>query len=234
MNIDEKITPGTVTLVGFGPGDPDLLTVKAVKKLETADIIFHDALIDPDYLQNFTAEKVDVGKRCGHHRAEQNEINQLMLEAALQGKTVVRLKGGDPMIFAHANEEIVFLEERGIHTEVVPGITTASAMAASLKVSLTHRGMSSSVALINGHSQVPQVSDAGTLVYYMGAAHLQQIARNLLDIGWQPATPVILVSNVSRKDEQRFVSQLGTLADKVEDYPTPLIALIGEVGSFVR
>ena len=224
----QQQAPG-VTLVGFGPGDPELLTVKAIKALQQADIIFHDDLVDKSFLKTFPAELVYVGKRSGHHSAEQHEINLLLLEAALKGKRVVRLKGGDPMLFAHAQEEICYLENRGIEVTVVPGITTASALAARAKVSLTERGVSQSVALINGHANRPLTPDAETLVYYMGASKLQQIAQTLIARGKRPGTPVLLASNLSTAHEQFFHTTLADLANKEPNYPTPLIALVGEV-----
>ena len=247
---------GTVSLVGFGPGDPELLTVKAAKVIENADIIFYDDLIDASYLEDKKAEKVYVGKRAGYHHKEQGDINRLLLDAARAGKQVVRLKGGDPMIFAHGSEEIEYLESNLIQVNVIPGITTASALAASQKISLTHRDFSSSVALVSGHTQHPVTPDAETLVYYMGAKQLQAIATQLIDEGWAFNTPVLLTYNVSRKDEQTFETTLWELrngealsiktnahiletSDKeasaesiaLADLPTPLIALIGYVAS---
>ena len=247
---------GIVSLVGFGPGDPDLLTIKAAKAIEQADIIFYDDLIDPSYLEDKKAEKVYVGKRAGYHHKEQGDINRLLLDAARAGKQVVRLKGGDPMIFAHGSEEIEYLESNLIKVNVIPGITTASALAASQKISLTHRDFSSSVALVSGHTPQPVTPDAETLVYYMGAKQLQTIATKLVDEGWAMNTPVLLTYNVSREDEQTFETTLWELRngtslriktnahhletsnhdDSAEsialaDLPTPLIALIGYVAS---
>lgn len=247
---------GTVSLVGFGPGDPDLLTIKAAKAIEQADIIFYDDLIDASYLEDKKAEKVYVGKRAGYHHKEQADINRLLLNAAREGKNVVRLKGGDPMIFAHGSEEIEYLESNLIHVNVIPGITTASALAASQKISLTHRDFSSSVALVSGHTQQPVTPNAETLVYYMGAKQLKAIASKLIDEGWAMNTPVLLTYNVSREDEQTFETTLWTLrngealkvktnahvfeaSDKEDssesialaDLPTPLIALIGYVAA---
>ena len=252
---------GTVSLVGFGPGDPDLLTIKAAKAIEQADIIFYDDLIDASYLEDKKGEKVYVGKRAGYHHKEQGDINRLLLNAAREGKQVVRLKGGDPMIFAHGSEEIEYLEGNLIQVNVIPGITTASALAASQKISLTHRDFSSSVALVSGHTQHPVTPDAETLVYYMGAKQLQAIATQLIDEGWAMNTPVLLTYNVSRADEQTFETTLWALrngealkvktnthvleisdketSDKeasaesiaLADLPTPLIALIGYVAS---
>lgn len=222
---------GSVSLVGFGPGDPDLLTIKAAKAIDAADIIFYDDLIDDSYLADKKAEKIYVGKRAGYHHKEQAEINRLLLEAAREGKNVVRLKGGDPMIFAHGSEEIEYLESNLIKVNVIPGITTASALAASQKISLTHRDFSSSVALVSGHTPQPVTPDAETLVYYMGAKQLQAIATQLIDKeGWAFNTPVLLTYNVSRPDEQTFETTLWNLRNgEMQNLPTPLIALIGYV-----
>lgn len=222
---------GSVSLVGFGPGDPDLLTIKAAKAIDAADIIFYDDLIDDSYLADKKAEKIYVGKRAGYHHKEQTEINRLLLDAAREGKNVVRLKGGDPMIFAHGSEEIEYLESNLIKVNVIPGITTASALAASQKISLTHRDFSSSVALVSGHTPQPVTPDAETLVYYMGAKQLQAIATQLIDKeGWAFNTPVLLTYNVSRPDEQTFETTLWNLRNgEMQNLPTPLIALIGYV-----
>ena len=222
---------GSVSLVGFGPGDPDLLTIKAAKAIDAADIIFYDDLIDDSFLADKKAEKIYVGKRAGYHHKEQEDINRLLLEAAREGKNVVRLKGGDPMIFAHGSEEIEYLESNLIKVNVIPGITTASALAASQKISLTHRDFSSSVALVSGHTPQPVTPDAETLVYYMGAKQLQTIATQLIDKeGWAFNTPVLLTYNVSRPDEQTFETTLWNLRNgEMQNLPTPLIALIGNV-----
>lgn len=222
---------GSVSLVGFGPGAPDLLTIKAAKAIDAADIIFYDDLIDDSYLADKKAEKIYVGKRAGYHHKEQADINRLLLEAAREGKNAVRLKGGDPMIFAHGSEEIEYLESNLIKVNVIPGITTASALAASQKISLTHRDFSSSVALVSGHTPQPVTPDAETLVYYMGAKQLQTIATQLIDKeGWAFNTPVLLTYNVSRPDEQTFETTLWNLRNgEMQNLPTPLIALIGYV-----
>lgn len=222
---------GTVSLVGFGPGDPDLLTIKAAKAIDAADIIFYDDLIDDSYLADKKAEKIYVGKRAGYHHKEQADINRLLLEAAREGKNVVRLKGGDPMIFAHGSEEIEYLESNLIKVNVIPGITTASALGASQKISLTHRDFSSSVALVSGHTPQPVTPDAETLMYYMGAKQLQTIATQLIDKeGWAFNTPVLLTYNVSRPDEQTFETTLWNLRNGEKlNLPPPLIALIGYV-----
>lgn len=218
---------GKVTLVGFGPGDPELLTVKAVKALQQADVIFYDDLIGKDYLETLTAEKIYVGKRSGKHHAEQSDINRLLLKAAREGKEVVRLKGGDPMVFGHAGEEIEYLQSNLVSVSVIPGITTASALAATTKVSLTQRGISSSVSLVNGHADSPIVPDTDTIIYYMGGSRLSHIQASLKAAGWADTTPVLLVHNVSLPDEQTFETTVGQLGSA--SYPTPVIALVGDV-----
>lgn len=220
---------GAVTLVGFGPGDPDLLTVKAVKALRQADVIFYDALIDQRFLQEFKAEKVFVGKRSGRHHVEQNEINRLMLAASREGKRTVRLKGGDPMLFGHAGEEIEYLQSNLVEVSVVPGITAASALAASAKVSLTYRGISSGVAFLNGHSATPAIADTETAVYYMGGSNLQRIGQSLQEGGWPSSAPVLLAHNLSMDDEQLFETTVGQLG--TQTYPTPLLVMAGDVTS---
>ncbi|MBP5134470.1 MAG: uroporphyrinogen-III C-methyltransferase, partial [Paludibacteraceae bacterium] len=224
-----------VVLAGFGPGDPELLTVKAVKALRQADIIFYDDLIGKQYLDTLTAEKIYVGKRNGLHHTEQDSINRLLLDAARKGKEVVRLKGGDPMIFAHGGEEIEFLQSNLVDVKVIPGITTASALAASTKVSLTHRDISSGVSFVNGHAAYPIVPNTETIVYYMGGKSIGRIGQSLHAEGWPTATPVLLVHNVSLPDEQTFETTVGQLAEgNATDYPTPVIALVGDVARLRR
>ncbi|MBQ7419354.1 MAG: uroporphyrinogen-III C-methyltransferase [Prevotella sp.] len=224
------LQPGTVTLVGFGPGAPDLLTIRGERALRQADIIFYDDLTNLDYLNSLAAEKVYVGKRSGRHHTEQDEINGLLLDAAEQRKRVVRLKGGDPMIFAHGGEEIRYLEQHNIPVDVIPGVTTATALAASTKVSLTLRGVSQSVAIVNGHSSNPIVPDTDTLVYYMGGARLSEIRQRLIAQGWREDTPVLAVHNVSLPSEQVFDTTIGQLGN--ETYPTPVIILVGDVAAY--
>lgn len=220
---------GKVTLVGFGPGDPELLTVKAVKVLQRADVIFYDDLIGKQYLDTLSAEKVYVGKRSGLHHAEQDEINRLLLQAAREGKDVVRLKGGDPMVFAHAGEEIEYLQSNLVSVSVIPGITTVSALAASAKISLTQRNISSSIALVNGHSTNPIIPSTDTIVYYMGGSRVTQIGKALLSEGWAATTPVLLVHNVSLPDELTFETTIGELSTATSQLPTPVIMLVGDV-----
>jgi uroporphyrin-III C-methyltransferase len=219
-----------VWLVGFGPGDPELLTIKGYKLLKKADIIFYDDLINKEFLLKFHSEKVYVGKRRGKHSIEQGEINELLYEAAISGKKVIRLKGGDPMIFAHGGEEIDYLERRHIEVGVVPGITAALAAAAFTHVPLTHRGIASSVSFITGHANREiHVPLSGTLVYYMGASNLRTIAEEVVKKGWPADTPVLLVYNVSGKDQAEHYTTLQKTIDQPTQYKTPLIIVIGEV-----
>lgn len=221
---------GKVWLVGFGPGDPNLLTIKGQKILKTADIIFYDDLVNKEFLTKLKARKVYVGKRKGNHHVEQAEINRQLYKAAISGNTVVRLKGGDPMLFAHGGEEIEYLKRHLVEVEVVPGITASLAAAAFTHIPLTHRGIASSVTFITGHSANNiHVPSTGTLVYYMGASNICNIAKEVIKKGWQPDTPVLLVYNVTGNDQQHFYTTLQKVLNEPDDCKTPLIIIIGDV-----
>ena len=223
---------GKITLVGFGPGNPELLTLGGDKALSQSDIIFHDDLLDKDYLQKYAAEKVYVGKRKGIHRVEQAEINRLILDAAKSGKQVVRLKGGDPMIFAHGGEEVEYLERNFVEVEVIPGVSAGIALASLLKIPITHRGISSSVAFISGHSEHVHLPDTDTLIIYMGGSNIQAIARKAIEQGRNPEIPVMMVYNLSLPDQQEFFFTLEELTLTDQKFPTPIIIIIGEVVAF--
>lgn len=238
---------GRVLLVGAGPGDPELLTMKAVRALKAADVILHDGLMGDGVLDcaRREAEIVSVAKARGRHSKTQAEINALIVAYAHAGKTVVRLKGGDPLIFGRGGEEIDILRASGIPVEVIPGITAATAAAASLQIPLTHRDISRSVTFISGHAagdgaaefdQVDFTALAGcnaTLAVYMGLATSGALARKLIDSGWSPATPVIAIARVSQPGERRIATTL----DVLESHPTglglsgPALLVIGEVAS---
>lgn len=223
---------GDVAIVGFGPGDPELLTIKAVKALNGADVIIYDDLIDKDYLMNFQARKVYVGKRSGRHSAEQAEINSAMLREAREGRRVVRLKGGDPAIFAHTGEEVEYLRRNLVSVSVVPGVSAASAMVAEVGMGLTHRGVSSSVAFVNGHSETLSTADADTLVYYMGGSRLPSIARQLIGRGKPSDTPVLIVSNVGNARRQEYETTLERLSEGDSgQLPTPVICMVGDAAA---
>lgn len=222
---------GPVTLVGFGPGNPDLLTLAGDKALADADIIFHDDLIDIAFLDRYPAEKVFVGKRKNKHSFEQKSINRLLLDTAKEGRKVVRLKGGDPMVFAHGGEEVAYLQSNFVPVHVIPGVSSGIAVSSLSKIPLTHREIASSVAFFTGHSANVEIPQADTLVCYMGGANISAISERLLARGWEAKTPVLLAYNVSRPDEREFFSTLGALSQSSEQYPTPVIIVIGEVVS---
>jgi uroporphyrin-III C-methyltransferase len=211
---------GTVYLVGAGPGAADLLTLRAARVLERAGIVFHDALVPQEILDLApTAEKVSVGKRCGRHSAAQGFINKRLSDAARKHAVVVRLKGGDPMLFGRAHEEIAHLRERGIRVEVVPGVTAALAASASLGLSLTRRGLSRSVVFVTPragdgepvNAWVEAVLSADTAGIYMGAGLASEISAALVAAGLSPGTPVAVVENASLASERHDFGTLGDL-----------------------
>jgi len=220
---------GKVTLVGFGPGNPDLLTIAGEKALQQADIIYYDDLTDHDFLKRYKTEHVYVGKRKDKHRFTQDDIQRMLLDAARSGKSVVRLKGGDPMVFAHGGEEVIYLQSNYVETEVIPGISTGIAVASLTGIPLTHRGLSSSVAFISGHAADVQLPDTDTVVIYMGGSNIRQIAQNTINQGKKPETEVMLAYNVSRSDQQIFFSTLAELSQEEHSYPTPLVIVVGDV-----
>lgn len=239
----EAFVPGTVWLVGAGPGDPDLLTRKAEQLLRQADIVFYDALVGEDVLDLAPqAELVSVGKRSGRHSKDQGTIDELIVAAALAGLRVLRLKGGDPSIFGRSAEELAACAAYGVPVQICPGITAASAAAASGLTSLTLRGEARQLTFLTAHARADETlnldwarlatSDA-TLGIYMGRAAAPEIARSLIAAGRDPATPVMVAVNVSRPDERLLRGRLDALSFLVrtigQDDPTLL--LIGEAVS---
>ena len=238
-------TLGKVYLVGAGPGAADLITVRGAKLLEQADIVFHDALVEPEMLELCKqAVKVPVGKRCGKLSSAQHFINKRLVDAAQQYKIIVRLKGGDPMLFGRADEEIQALKNVGIAVDVVPGITAALAGAASIQQSLTLRGISRSVAFITlaqatesgSEEQTQPMSNpsADTLVYYMGRKDAAKIAQQLIEKSPDKTsnTPVQILEAVSTPRERHWSSTLGELAlgkaDPWFDSSSPALIMVGE------
>jgi len=246
---------GKVYLVGAGPGAADLITVRGAKLLAQADIVFHDALVEPEMLALAPqAIKEAVGKRCGKLSSTQHFINKRLVDAARKYQTVVRLKGGDPMMFGRADEEIQALKDAQIAVEVVPGITAALAGAASIQKSLTLRGVSRSVAFITLAQGVdvsteqsianlphpnlpipnPPISNpsADTLIYYMGRKDAAHIAQQLIDTHLKPTTPVHILEAVSTLRERHWVSTLGQLAagnaDAWFESSSPALIMVGE------
>jgi len=225
--------PGKVWLVGAGPGAADLLTLRAAKLLADADVVLHDALIVEEVLALASrAKRIPVGKRCGRHSTAQRFINQQLVHAARTHAVVVRLKGGDPMLFGRAQEEMDALAEAGIDYEVVPGITAASAACAQLRVSLTRRGLSRSVALLtpragageNPSQAVRANADIPTLALYMASHESMAIAHELLACGRAPETPVAIIENASLPSSRECLTTLAGLAAR------PVSELLGTDG----
>jgi uroporphyrin-III C-methyltransferase len=232
---------GSVWLVGAGPGDPELLTRKAERLIHAADVIFYDALVGPGILElaSRSARLVYVGKRSGRHSKDQVSIDRLIVEAALAGERVVRLKGGDPSIFGRASEELEACRAVGVPVQVCPGITAASAAAASLGASLTLRGTARKLTFVTAHARAGEVLDldwtaladpSATLAIHMGKAAASEISAQLIQAGLPAETPVALVENASRQDERQLRTRLDLLplaaASALGDGPALL--LIGE------
>ncbi|HTA66020.1 MAG TPA: siroheme synthase CysG [Xanthomonadaceae bacterium] len=242
----QSAASGSVALVGAGPGDPGLLTLRALRLLNQADVVLHDHLVSDGVLAlaRRDADFVDVGKQAGDHRTSQQRIHALMLEHARAGKRVVRLKGGDPFVFGRGGEELEFLQAHGIAFEVVPGITAALACAAYAGIPLTHRDHAQSVRFVTAHCRESLdgldwralAQERQTLAVYMGVAGLDRLRARLLAHGRDAATPFALIENGSRP-EQRVV--LGTLADlperaREEAVSSPALLILGEVAALAE
>ena len=231
---------GSVWLVGAGPGDVELLTLKAARLIAAAEIVFYDALVGPDILALAThAELVPVGKRAGRHSKDQDAINGLLVEAALLGKRVVRLKGGDPAIFARSAEEMEACARAGIPACICPGITTASAAAASAGLSLSLRGLARRVQFVTAHARAGEALDldwaalahaGSTLAFYMGRGAAREISENLAAAGLPGNTPVLIACDVSLPTEQHLSTRLDLLPLAVRSIAgnRPTLLLIGE------
>jgi uroporphyrin-III C-methyltransferase len=237
--VSSSAEPGVVYLVGAGPGDPELLTLRALRLLQTADVILPDDLVSEDVLglASPSAFIVPVGKRCGQPRITQAEIHELMREHAVAGRSVVRLKSGDPLVFGRAGEEIDALTGANIPFEIVPGITTAFAVAAELKTPLTDRSSASKLIFATAHHAKDRLeltpkwqgafpADA-TLVVYMPGRHFRQLAEELMSSGVAPETPCVAVSQASTPTEQVHRTTLKQIEDEAIG-PAPVILLIGQ------
>lgn len=236
---DSPAMTGEVYLVGAGPGDPDLLTVRALRLLQAADCIVHDRLIGPEILDlaRDGAECHYVGKARDNHSRSQQQINDLMLERARDGQRVLRLKGGDPLIFGRGGEEIEFLQAAGVQVHVVPGITAASGCAAYAGIPLTHRELAHSCVFLTGHFSDEstdldwhKLTQPGqTLVFYMGVYNLRVICARLLTYGMPPDTPVAVVQNGSLPEQSVTTSSLGALHDQPRlDHSSPGLVIVGD------
>ena len=240
------VATGGVALVGAGPGDPDLLTVRALRVLQAADVVVHDRLIGAGILDLATSEalRIDVGKSKGRHTLSQAEINELLAAHAQAGLRVVRLKGGDPFVFGRGGEELGYLRSRGIPVEVVPGVTAAAGCAAAAGLPLTHRDLSAAVTFVSGHAKdgAPDLDwpvlarGRQTLVVYMGLSTAGAIARRLIAHGMQPATPAAVIENGTLPAQRVVSGTVATLerliaANRIE---SPALIVIGAVAGLAE
>ena len=230
---------GSVWLVGAGPGDPELLTLKAFRVLATADVVVHDGLVSDEILDLAPAgaRRISVAKRKSRHSYAQGEINRMLVAFALEGLTVIRLKGGDPFIFGRGGEELEACREAGVACHVVPGVTAALASAASAGAPLTHRGAAQAVTFVTGHAATGETPDLDweslakpnhTVVIYMGVSTAGGIAARLMDAGRAGSTPALIVENASRADERRVVTDLTGLAEAAANVSGPALLIVGE------
>jgi uroporphyrin-III C-methyltransferase len=237
----DDFAPGTVWLVGAGPGDPEYLTMKAVRLIERADIVFYDALVGPEILNLIPAgtERVPVGKRSGRHSQDQRTIDAMLVAAATAGRRVVRLKGGDPSLFGRSNEEMEALRTARCAVHVCPGVTAASAAAASAGVSLSLRGVAREVRFVTAHSRRGAALDldwhdlaraGATLAFYMGRDAASEISRQLIANGMPGGTPVLIACNVSLPHEMILSTRLDLLglATRALAATAPTLILVGE------
>ena len=235
---------GKVFLIGAGPGDPELLTLRALRMLQQADVVVYDRLVSDDILALHAdaAQLIPVGKAPKCHTVPQDRINEILLEQARAGHNVARLKGGDPMVFGRGSEEAAYLIARGVAVEYAPGITAAQGASSSTGVPLTHRGLATSVQFVTGHRQADKVLDLdwkrladpdSTVVIYMGVANIGQIAMGLMTENLPGSTPVLAVSNATTPDECRLLSRLDRIATdaRTAALRAPTLFIIGTVVS---
>jgi uroporphyrin-III C-methyltransferase len=230
---------GRVYLIGAGPGDPDLLTVKAARLLERATIILHDSLVSREVLQRIAsgAEIIDVGKRCGHKLLTQDEINALLVSYAASHEIVIRLKGGDPLIFGRAAEEVEALRNAGVEFEVIPGITAALGAAAAAGISLTDRRAASQVVITTFSRGIDAnamdwgtVTSATTLVLYMPGADYAEVAQRLRDAGLPEDLPCVIVSNATAAQQRIRWTSVAALS-REDRLPAPALLIVGRVAA---
>lgn len=229
---------GEVWLVGAGPGDPDLLTFRAFNALRAADVVVHDGLVSDEILDlaPSRARRINVAKRKSRHILPQDDINQLLVGLALEGLTVVRLKGGDPFLFGRGGEELAACRAAGVECHVVPGVTAALAASAGAGAPLTHRGSAQAVTFVTGHAAhgEPDLDWAAlarpnqTVVVYMGVSTAPLISKRLVAAGRQPSTPALIVENASRADERRILTTLSDLAEAAAAVRGPALLMVGE------
>ena len=233
---------GKVYLIGAGPGDPELLTVRAMRLLQSAEVVVHDRLVSPEIMALVppTARRISVGTSAGFHSVPQDQINELLVRLAREGHTVLRLKGGDPLIFGRGSEEAEELAAAGISYSYVPGITAAQGAAASTGVPLTHRGLATGVRYVTGHRARDEVLDLDwasladpdtTLVVYMGAQNMAEIAARLIAAGMPVDLPVLAVAHATTPREARMLSNLTQIGADLARAPmeAPVLFMIGRV-----
>jgi len=243
LDADEMALPGRVSLVGVGPGEPELVTLRALERIQSADVIVHDGLVDARILDygRRDAELIDVSKRPGNCRVSQGEIHRILVEQARAGRRVVRLKGGDPMIFGRGGEELAWLRAHDVDYDVVPAVTAAAACAAYAGLPLTQRGMAQSVRLITAHCErsidcldwPALAADYQTLAFYMAVSRLGVTESRLIAHGRSPDTPVALVENGTRADQRVAVGRLGELEALADAHAikAPAMLFVGEVAA---
>ncbi|MBU2918209.1 uroporphyrinogen-III C-methyltransferase [Psychrosphaera sp. F3M07] len=232
---------GQVFLVGSGPGDAELLTLKAYRLLQTADVVMYDWLVSPDIVNMIPkhVEKVFVGKKCGRHSMTQDEICQLLSRRALAGQDVVRLKGGDPSIFGRAAEEVEHLQQHNIDFAIVPGVTAASGCAAWSGIPLTHRDCAHSVRFITAHFKSEDIESdwknyaesSDTLVFYMGLNKVKHIAENLISYGKNATTPMAIIDQGTTNNQKTYISDLANIEQVLnsENIVGPALIVVGDV-----
>jgi uroporphyrin-III C-methyltransferase len=232
---------GKVYLVGAGPGDPKLITVRGLECIRTAEVLLYDRLLDPSLLDEAPsqAERVFVGKESDHHTLKQEKINELLAMHAGLGKSVVRLKGGDPFVFGRGGEEAAYLAERNIPFEIIPGISSSIAVPAFAGIPVTYRGISSSFAVVTGHlcgqenavDYAAVFRSAGTLIILMGVKHLGEIVTQLTQAGIDPLTPIALVQEGTQATQYTVVSTLRDVMEDSREVQPPAVIVIGQVVS---
>src|SRR5258706_8124688 len=237
--VRQGVRPGSVWLVGAGPGDPELLTIKALKELQRADVVIHDGLVSDDVLALAlgSARRISVAKRKSRHSYAQEEINRMLAAFALEGLTVVRLKGVVPFIFGRGGEELEACRAAGVETHIIPGVTAALAAGASAGAPLTHRGSAQAVTFVTGHAAAGGEPDLDwdalakanqTVVIYMGLSTAGAIAARLIGAGRAGSTPALIVENASRQDERRVVTTLARLGEAAAGLSRPALLIVGE------
>jgi len=229
-----------VYLTGAGPGDKDLLTIKALKVIQKADVIIYDRLANPEILEEAKVgvELIFVGKEKGNHRVPQDEINELIYQCSLKYETVVRLKGGDPFVFGRGGEEALYLKQRGVAFEIIPGITSAISVPAYAGIPVTHRGVTPSFRVVTGHRKssddVANINwssfiEDETIVFLMGLHNIELIVSNLLKVGKPKNYPCAIISNGTTKKQKVIVGTLENIIEKSKEAVSPAIIIVGEV-----